>query len=141
MRNHNGLLGSYEGADGIKTGFICDSGFNLVGGRSRDGQKLVAVVLGETTGNERSAARRQSARARLPQGRVGAALPGPHARHSADGVHAHGRHDHPAGPALVVVRDARRQRRETKAMQAAAAAPATPATRGAPTRGERWPPW
>jgi D-alanyl-D-alanine carboxypeptidase len=55
MRNHNPLLGSYEGADGIKTGFICDSGFNLVASASRDGQKLVAVVLGETTGNSRSA--------------------------------------------------------------------------------------
>ena len=55
MRNHNPLLRSYDGADGMKTGFICDSGFNLVASASRDGQKLVAVVLGETTGNNRSA--------------------------------------------------------------------------------------
>jgi D-alanyl-D-alanine carboxypeptidase len=55
MRNHNPLLRSYEGADGMKTGFICDSGFNLVASASRDGQKLVAVVLGETTGGNRSA--------------------------------------------------------------------------------------
>src|SRR5262249_29243692 len=34
---------------------ICDSGFNLVASASRDGQKLVAVVLGETTGSNRSA--------------------------------------------------------------------------------------
>jgi D-alanyl-D-alanine carboxypeptidase len=54
MRNHNPLLRSYEGADGMKTGFICDSGFNLVASASRDGQKLVAVVLGEVTGGERS---------------------------------------------------------------------------------------
>jgi D-alanyl-D-alanine carboxypeptidase len=39
----------------MKTGFICDSGFNLVASASRDGQKLVAVVLGETTGGNRSA--------------------------------------------------------------------------------------
>jgi D-alanyl-D-alanine carboxypeptidase len=54
MRNHNALLRTYEGADGMKTGFICDSGFNLVASASRDGLKIVAVVLGETTGKERS---------------------------------------------------------------------------------------
>jgi D-alanyl-D-alanine carboxypeptidase len=55
LRNHNALLQSYEGADGMKTGFICDSGFNLVASATRDGHKLVAVVLGEVTGGERSA--------------------------------------------------------------------------------------
>jgi D-alanyl-D-alanine carboxypeptidase len=55
LRNHNPLLHSYEGTDGMKTGFICDSGFNLVASASRDGQKLVAVVLGETTSGQRSA--------------------------------------------------------------------------------------
>jgi D-alanyl-D-alanine carboxypeptidase len=55
LRNHNPLLRTYEGADGMKTGFICDSGYNLVASASRDGQKLVAVVLGETTGGNRSA--------------------------------------------------------------------------------------
>jgi D-alanyl-D-alanine carboxypeptidase len=39
----------------MKTGFICDSGYNLVASASRNGQKLVAVVLGETTGGNRSA--------------------------------------------------------------------------------------
>src|SRR5262245_10252477 len=43
IRNHNPLLRSYEGTDGMKTGFICDSGYNLVASASRDGQKLVAV--------------------------------------------------------------------------------------------------
>jgi D-alanyl-D-alanine carboxypeptidase len=55
MRNHNPLLRTYDGADGMKTGFICDSGFNLVASANRDGQKLVAVVLGEVSGSERSA--------------------------------------------------------------------------------------
>jgi D-alanyl-D-alanine carboxypeptidase len=54
LRSHNGLLMNYEGADGIKTGFICDSGFNVVASATRDGRRLVAVVLGETTGRERS---------------------------------------------------------------------------------------
>jgi len=47
MRSHNGMLVSYPGADGMKTGFICESGFNIVVSATRDGRKLVAVVLGE----------------------------------------------------------------------------------------------
>jgi D-alanyl-D-alanine carboxypeptidase len=54
LRSHNGLLMNYEGADGIKTGFICDSGFNIVASATRDGHRLIAVVLGEVTGRERS---------------------------------------------------------------------------------------
>jgi D-alanyl-D-alanine carboxypeptidase len=47
LRTHNGMLVSYPGADGMKTGFICESGFNIVVSATRDGRKLVAVVLGE----------------------------------------------------------------------------------------------
>jgi D-alanyl-D-alanine carboxypeptidase len=47
IRTHNGMLVSYPGADGMKTGFICQSGFNIVVSATRDGRKLVAVVLGE----------------------------------------------------------------------------------------------
>ena len=47
MRTHNGLLVSLPGADGMKTGFICDSGFNVVASATREGRKLVAIVLGE----------------------------------------------------------------------------------------------
>jgi D-alanyl-D-alanine carboxypeptidase len=47
LRTHNGLLMSFEGADGMKTGFICDSGYNVVASATRDGRRLVAVVLGE----------------------------------------------------------------------------------------------
>jgi D-alanyl-D-alanine carboxypeptidase len=47
MRTHNSLLVSLPGADGMKTGFICESGFNVVASATRDGRKLVAVVLGE----------------------------------------------------------------------------------------------
>jgi len=54
LRSHNGLLMNYDGADGIKTGFICDSGFNVVASATRDNHRLVAVVLGEVTGRERS---------------------------------------------------------------------------------------
>jgi len=54
LRTHNGLLTNYAGADGLKTGFICDSGYNVVASATRDGRKLIAVVLGERTGAERS---------------------------------------------------------------------------------------
>jgi hypothetical protein len=47
MRTHNSLLVSLPGADGMKTGFICESGFNVVASATRGGRKLVAVVLGE----------------------------------------------------------------------------------------------
>ena len=47
IRSHNGMLVSFPGADGMKTGFICDSGYNIVVSATRDGRKLVAVVLGE----------------------------------------------------------------------------------------------
>ena len=47
MRTHNSLLVSLPGADGMKTGFICESGFNVVASATRDRRKLVAVVLGE----------------------------------------------------------------------------------------------
>jgi D-alanyl-D-alanine carboxypeptidase len=46
QRNYNTLLGRYPGADGMKTGFICASGFNLVASATRDGKRLIAVVLG-----------------------------------------------------------------------------------------------
>jgi D-alanyl-D-alanine carboxypeptidase len=46
LPNHNRLMSRYEGMDGIKTGYIGASGFNLVGSAVRDGRRLVAVVMG-----------------------------------------------------------------------------------------------
>lgn len=46
MRNGNDLIGQFEGADGMKTGYICASGFNVVASATRDGRTLVAAVLG-----------------------------------------------------------------------------------------------
>jgi D-alanyl-D-alanine carboxypeptidase len=54
LGTHNSLLKTLEGADGMKTGFICDSGFNVVASATRDGTRLMAVVLGEPTGHDRS---------------------------------------------------------------------------------------
>ncbi len=46
FENHNNLLDTYEGADGLKTGYIRASGFNLVASAERDGRRLVGVVFG-----------------------------------------------------------------------------------------------
>lgn len=54
IAGHNGLLKTLEGADGMKTGFTCDSGYNVVASASRDGQRIIAIVLGERSGFERS---------------------------------------------------------------------------------------
>ena len=55
IRNHNHLLGSMDGVDGIKTGFTHASGFNLVTSVHRDGHYIVAVVLGGRSALERDA--------------------------------------------------------------------------------------
>ena len=55
MRNHNHLLGSIEGVDGIKTGFTRASGFNLVTSVHHDGRYIVAVVMGGRSSLERDA--------------------------------------------------------------------------------------
>jgi D-alanyl-D-alanine carboxypeptidase len=54
LGTHNALLKTFEGADGFKTGFTCDSGFNVVATATRGNSRLVAVVLGETNGQSRA---------------------------------------------------------------------------------------
>ncbi len=54
-RNYNNLLGSYDGVDGLKTGFIRVSGFNLTASAERDGQRIVAVVFGADNPAQRKA--------------------------------------------------------------------------------------
>lgn len=53
LRNHNRMLESYEGVDGIKTGFIRDSGFNIVTSAQRGGVRLVGAVFGGQSWTER----------------------------------------------------------------------------------------
>jgi D-alanyl-D-alanine carboxypeptidase len=55
IRNHNHLLGSVEGVDGIKTGYTRASGFNLVTSMRRGNRHLVGVVLGGRSGGSRDA--------------------------------------------------------------------------------------
>lgn len=52
--NRNPLLGMSLGADGLKTGYLKESGFNIVGSALHDGQRLVLVVMGAKTDKERS---------------------------------------------------------------------------------------
>ncbi len=46
FRNHNALLKRYEGADGLKTGYIRSSGYNLAASAERDGRRLITVLFG-----------------------------------------------------------------------------------------------
>ncbi len=54
IHNYNRLLDRYPGADGMKTGFICASGYNLVASATRNGRRLIAVVLGAYSGGARN---------------------------------------------------------------------------------------
>src|SRR4030081_388121 len=53
-QNFNKLIGRFPGADGFKTGFICASGYNLVASATRNGKRLIAVVLGASSGQARA---------------------------------------------------------------------------------------
>ncbi|MGR9072469.1 MAG: D-alanyl-D-alanine carboxypeptidase family protein [Gammaproteobacteria bacterium] len=52
--NINPLLKSYPGADGIKTGYTCGSGYNLIGSAKRGGNRLIAVLLGADNPQQRT---------------------------------------------------------------------------------------
>jgi D-alanyl-D-alanine carboxypeptidase len=54
LRNFNRLIDRYPGADGMKTGFICASGFNLVASAHRGNKRLIAVVLGSMNAKVRA---------------------------------------------------------------------------------------
>lgn len=54
-RNHNRLMETYAGMDGMKTGYISASGFNLVASAERDGRRVIGVVFGGRTAKTRNA--------------------------------------------------------------------------------------
>jgi D-alanyl-D-alanine carboxypeptidase len=70
LRSQNTLLARYPGTVGLKTGFICDSGFNMVAAANRNGKTLMAVVLGANS----SASRAQTAAKLLDMGFTGASF-------------------------------------------------------------------
>jgi D-alanyl-D-alanine carboxypeptidase len=54
FRNTNRLIDAYAGTDGMKTGFTCGSGYNLVATATRGGKRLIAVVLGAKSSTSRA---------------------------------------------------------------------------------------
>ncbi len=54
LRSENVLLERYHGANGMKTGFVCAAGYNIVGAANRDGRQLVVVVLGASSSKSRA---------------------------------------------------------------------------------------
>jgi D-alanyl-D-alanine carboxypeptidase len=68
IRNHNHLLGRVNGVDGIKTGYIRASGFNLLTSVRRGNRHLVAVVLGGSSGGARDARMRALIEEYIAQG-------------------------------------------------------------------------
>jgi D-alanyl-D-alanine carboxypeptidase len=73
LRSHNRLLGAFEGADGIKTGYVCSAGWNIAASATRDGRRLVAIVLGGL----REGHREEIAAELLEAGFSGRMQPGP----------------------------------------------------------------
>jgi len=49
IENHNTLIGRFTGADGMKTGYSCPAGYNLVASATRNGRTMLAVVIGATS--------------------------------------------------------------------------------------------
>jgi D-alanyl-D-alanine carboxypeptidase len=59
LSNTNALIRIMEEADGMKTGFVCNSGYNLVATATRNGRKLIAVVFGAKSGYGRAVTAKQ----------------------------------------------------------------------------------
>jgi D-alanyl-D-alanine carboxypeptidase len=74
IRNHNRLLGKLEGVDGIKTGYINASGFNLVTSAGRGSKRIVGVVMGGTSGNARNRYMAAMVNGAFPKARGGQGL-------------------------------------------------------------------
>ncbi len=68
IRNHNHLLGKVEGVDGIKTGYVRASGFNLLTNIRRGNRHLVGVVMGGRSGGSRDATMRKLLAEHLDEG-------------------------------------------------------------------------
>jgi D-alanyl-D-alanine carboxypeptidase len=54
-RNHNPLLGAYPGTEGMKTGFTCSAGFNIVAAARRGNRRLITVIMGAPSSGARTA--------------------------------------------------------------------------------------
>ena len=74
VRGHNGLLGRVPGVDGLKTGYIRASGFNLATSAGRGGRRVVAVVMGGESAASRDAHMVSLIETYLPRASTGAGL-------------------------------------------------------------------
>ena len=54
INNHNGLLGRYPGVDGMKTGYTCSAGYNVVESATRGDKRLLVVIMGAPSTNQRN---------------------------------------------------------------------------------------
>jgi D-alanyl-D-alanine carboxypeptidase len=70
-RNHNNLLGTVDGVNGIKTGYTSASGYNLVTSLQRDGRYVVAVVMGGNSSASRDEHMRELIATYLPRASAG----------------------------------------------------------------------
>lgn len=86
IRNHNHLLGSVEGVDGIKTGYTHASGFNLVTSMRRGNRHLIGVVLGGRSGGSRDAIMRNLLAENLDKGATTHTVAAVTERNGADGA-------------------------------------------------------
>ena len=77
---HNALLTSFPGGDGIKTGYTCASGYNLVASATRNGRKLIAVILGERAATRARRARRRCWKAAFVRASGNPLFPSPASR-------------------------------------------------------------
>ncbi len=74
IRTHNKLVEHYAGTDGIKTGYIAASGFNLVTSTKRGDKRLVGVVLGATSPASRGAYMMRMLESKFAQAKGGATV-------------------------------------------------------------------
>lgn len=103
IRNHNHLLGSVEGVDGIKTGYTRASGFNLVTSMRRGNRHLIGVVLGGRSGGSRDAIMRNLLAENLEKGATAHTVVAVSERNSADtSTDVADASDTPARPAAPV---------------------------------------
>ncbi len=59
MRNHNHLLGNFEGCDGLKTGYFTAAGFSIAATAQRNGNRVIAIILGSPNRETRDAKARE----------------------------------------------------------------------------------
>ncbi|MCK1718111.1 D-alanyl-D-alanine carboxypeptidase [Bradyrhizobium sp. 141] len=103
IRNHNHLLGSVEGVDGIKTGYTRASGFNLVSSMRRGNRHLIGVVLGGRSGGSRDAIMRNLLAENLEKGATAHTVVAVSERNGADAnVEVADASDTPVRPAAPV---------------------------------------